>query len=445
MKRFLYLCALCLALSGCSNNSYAVKSDVLTLDTESIAPNTQTIEDILNKNLWSYDKSSLAFGNDLLISASGENFSAICEASDMAGIDTSHLRRGASQTMLATVSLFNPDMSSAGTAYFAFEKRELLCAYYMYNNNFYSLANKLPFEYKTPFAAAENKDKKLVFDRLDEDTDISGIQDIYDGHLVSISGNELVFYDGSDSGLKKTGEVSFGEDMAPADAAIGRSYTCVLVDSCEKAEILSENSYEDPEENEQIVNMKSEKIVFVDNSGEEVLPSLPLDLSIYTSVALDKNRVAAARNNAIDVYEYIDGGWKKQQRLSIHGAAAKLRAEDLDNDGTAEYIVSDGSNISVYKYGPRMQLAWSTKFDLSDISDFYAADLNGDGIKEIYANDTNGFVTRYILGSNGFEVFGGNVTNGERAYFAAGDINGDGTADDLKLTDDGISVGFGKL
>ena len=50
--------------------------------------------------------------------------------------------------MTASVKLFNSDMCEAGTAYFDFGKKNLLCGYYIYNDVIYSLDNKYPFEYE---------------------------------------------------------------------------------------------------------------------------------------------------------------------------------------------------------------------------------------------------------------------------------------------------------
>lgn len=435
-----------MALSGCAGSG-ASQAEGLSVDRAAIAQNTETIEKILSENAWSYDKETMNFGSEPIISDRNEDFDRICAASESAGIDTARLEKGAEQTMTAEVTLRNADMSEAGTAYFVFDNRELLCGYYEYNGGYYSLDNKLPFEYDHPFAVSENKEKPAAFSTekenpLFEDAAYIG------GEAAVISGSALVFYDSTKNGHKRTGETDFG-DLAPGDAEPCGGSICVLLDSYEKAEILSESNYEEYDEENEIVRTKSEKIVFVDKDGEYIKPELKLDLSVYTSAALEGDMVAAARNNAIDLFALENGAWVKKQRLSVDGAVEKLRIADLDGDGTAEYVVSDGVNICVYKRDIQLRAAWSTKFTNSKIKDFYVGDMNGDGVKEIYVNElysdnSSGFALRYVLGENGFEVNGGNVVSGASAYYAVGDLNNDGKDDCLVVNDEEITVYYGQ-
>ena len=439
MKKILTLCILCLFMGGCSDAPTAVQENTLALDTASIPKNTQTIENILSENVWNYDADSLTFGNDLILSGEGENFAAICSASEAAGIDTTQLKKGAKQTMLATVGLLNSDMSDAGTAYFAFSGDELLCGYYMYKNVCYDLTDKYPFEYASPFAATENKQVSRSFEKTEEDVIFDRAEYICGGETALLSGSALVFYTDGERGFRRGDEIDFGDELMPVSAAQGDGFICTLLDSYEIAD-TDTSDYEVTEDEPNIVNQKSEKIVFVDKDGSYVLPEIPLDLSIYTSVdVLGGKRIAAARNNVIDVFEYTDS-WEKAGRLSVDAAVEKMRVTDIDGDGNAEYIVSDGVNIYVYTGSDRLRLAWRTKFSVSAINDFFVGDLNSDGVKEIYVNDSNGFVTRYVLSHGGFEVYGGGIAEGDNAYYAVGDADGDGRDDYMTVSEDTMFI-----
>ncbi len=435
MRRLIFLCALCIALSGCGVAENTADTDSLAIDTSSIAQNTETIEKILADNVWNYDKDSMSFGNDFLI-AENENFDLICDISDQAGIDTAALKKGSKQTMLASVRLTNADMTDAGTAYFAFSNRKLLCGFYIFNDAPYSLANKYPFEYEHPFSGAENTGLLPVFSPTDLDTVFDSAAFADNGEAAVISGSAIVFYKEGKNSFKRNGDIDFGE-LAPADIALKKGkteYMCVLLDSYKTAERLSESDFEDYDRRDEILLTGSKKIVFIDGKNNAVLPELPLDLSIYTSVAFDGDNIAAARNSAIDIFAYENGAWVKKQRLSVENPVQKLRIADIDGNGVNEYIISDGINIGVYKKDVQLRLAWSTKFQTSRIKDIYISDLNGDGIKEIYANElysdnSAGFALRYILCKDGFEVSGGNIVSGASAYYAIGDMNGDGKDD----------------
>ncbi len=439
MKKTILAYVLCLALCGCGGNTSA-QIEQSGLDTASIPHNTQTIKELLSENVWNYDEDSLTFGNDLILSDQGENFAAICEASESAGIDTKRFKRGAKQTMLASVRLLNSDMSDAGTAYFAFNKQDILCGYYMYNNVCQSLASKYPFEYASPFKRAEDKTVQRTFSKTEQSPPFEQVGDIYGGDTAVLSGSSLVFYSEGKNGLKRRDIIDFEDDLMPASVSLGDKYSAVLLDSYEIADTPS-GDYEVNEDGPDIVNQKSEKIVFIDSEGSRAAPDIPLELSIYSSVSLLKDgSVAAARNTAVDVFKRGENGWEKAERLSTDTAVVQLRVTDIDGDGTEEYIVSDGVNIYVYTKQDRLKTAWRTKFGVSAVKDFFVADLNGDGAKEIYVNDSNGFVTRYVLGARGFDVYGGGISGGENAYYAAGDINGDGVGEYLVVSEENMNI-----
>lgn len=440
MKRFIIIAIFLLGImTGCgqsADTSTIQQKTTAVITAESIAKNTETINTVLTDNLWNYDRDSLVFGNDLIISNNGENADVICSASEQAGIDTTKFKNGTQQTALATVNLLYPNRTDAGTAYFAFADNDILCGYYVYNGVYYSLDNKYPFESKSPFKAVENKQTVATFTALKSTIDLNSFADAGYGRLASIEGGLLSFYNGSrKKGIKLIGDVEFDE-FVPMDIAIGNDYSCVLLGSYETAEIISESDYEDDEDNSEIIRTKSEKVVFIDENGRSVLPALELDLSIYTSVAFDNDSIALARDKAIDIYKIEDNTWTKVNRLAIgNTTAVKLRVADIDGDGNSEYIVSDGVNIFVYSYTTKMNLVWRTRFEVSAIKDFYVADLNGDNIKEIYVNDTNGFLTRYVVGENGFEVYSDGVATGEMQYYVAGDIDGNGVDEYLTIGD----------
>ena len=439
MKKIATVFALLFALSGCTQQSNTQVQQT-ALDTANISYNTQTIKDILNENIWNYDEESLVIGSEPLATAESAIFNEICEASEAAGIDTRHFKHGAKQTMTIEAKLFNTDMSSAGTAYFAFNKRELLCGYYIYNDVCQSLTDKYPYEYAGALKAFEDKTSEAKFTPQTRDAVFNEIGDIYGGDTAVLSGSALIFYKDTQSGLKRRDSFSFEDELMPVSVSIGRDFSAVLLDSYETAD-ASSGDYEVSNEDVDIVNQKSKKIVFIDKDGDRPFSDIELELSIYSSVArLKDGSVAAARNNAIDIFKPDGSGWKKAERLSVDTAAEKLKIADIDGNGTEEFIISDGVNIYIYTREDRLKLAWRTKFNISAVTDFFAADLNGDGIKEIYVNDSNGFMTRYVAGAKGFDIYGGGIANGENVYFAAGDINGDGKDEYLTVDDEEMCI-----
>ena len=435
MKRLAYLCALCLLLTGCSGANRTSLNTNSAIDAGSIAKNTEKVEQILNQKVWNYDYDSLTFTEGGSVTRGNDDFTAVVAASKNAGIDTMRLENGAEQTMTASVKLFNSDMCEAGTAYFDFGKKNLLCGYYIYNDVIYSLDNKYPFEYERPFSAVENKDITKNFTLTEPEQSFRDVAYIFDGETAVASGSALVLYSKANSGLKRKSTLRYDSGFIPVSAVSNGNTTAALLDTYETA--VSENDFDVSEEEEpEVFNTKSYRVEFRDNNDDTIYPPLDLDLSIYTSAALtDKNTIALARNKAIDIFTYENGKWSKKQRFGIECSAEKMLCTDIDNDGTKEYIISDGVNVHIYKQDEkRLRLAWSTHFDISEISDIFAGDVNGDGAAEIYVNDSNGFSERFVLAENGFEHFGGGIVTGESAYYAVGDIDGNGSCDYMTVT-----------
>ncbi|MBQ9604556.1 MAG: VCBS repeat-containing protein [Firmicutes bacterium] len=437
MKRLAFLCALCLLLTGCGGARSTALNTGSLIDTGSIAKNTETIEKILNEKVWNYDNDGISFSEGGNILRGDDNFAAVVAASKSAGIDTFRLENGAEQTMTASVKLFAPDMCEAGTAYFGFAKKSLLCGYYIYNDVIYSLDNKYPFEYEKPFSTVENKEITKNFTLTEPEQSFKEVSYIFDGETAVASGSALVLYGKTSSGLKRKTILRYDSGFIPVSAATDGSTVAALLDTYEIT--VNENDFEETEDDcDEIFNTKSYRVEFGDRSGDAVYPPLELDLSIYTSLALiDKNTAALARNKAIDIFAYEDGAWSKKQRLGIDCAAEKMLYTDIDSDGTKEYIISDGVNINIYKQDEnRLRLAWRTHFDISTVSDIFVGDVTGDGAAEIYVNDSNGFAERFVLSENGFEIFGGGIVTGESAYYAVGDIDGNGSCDYMTITSD---------
>ena len=58
-----------------------------------------------------------------------------------------------------------------------------------------------------------------------------------------------------------------------------------------------------------------------------------------------------------------------------------------------------------------------------------AADLNNDGVKEIYVYDSTGTTSKYIISKNGLSTGNDDIDYGQRWYIS--DFNADGKSDAL--------------
>ena len=92
-------------------------------------------------------------------------------------------------------------------------------------------------------------------------------------------------------------------------------------------------------------------------------------------------------------------------------------------------VASIRMNLFLYKAGETLELIWRTHFSVQMAqNNVFTADLNGDGVKEIYAGGKDGIVEKYILTETGF-VASGTTEDLSYGNYITGDFNLDGLDD----------------
>lgn len=429
MKRFAVLAIGLMILTGCGSETINNTDAKTAFNREKY---NQKIDNILSERLWNYNSDQIVYMSDIVADETTEGFQTILKASQDVGLDMT--KAEGKEAVTAEVELLNIDRSSAGTAYIQFVDEEPVCGYYVYNDGEYSLKNKYPFEVPDAFTAVENTEMKPIHLKKNLDTDIAGYSDLYMGKMAVIDKNYVNFYEYNNS-LEFKGSVKYDELM-PMDAAIGDGYTAVLLGRAEGS-VVSECSYE-AESDEESYILKADCIQFVNDDGETVIPQLDLDLSTYTCVDFDGDKLVIGRDKGIDIYTLSDGQWVKQVRHSLSHFVNKIRVEDIDGDGVNEYVAVDDVNLYIYRSDSMPELLWCTNYDVGRLSgELYVGDINGDGVKEIYISDSNNVVFRYMLIEGGFQIYGGDVINGDYRDYIVGDFNGDDYCDYICSDDKG--------
>ena len=131
----------------------------------------------------------------------------------------------------------------------------------------------------------------------------------------------------------------------------------------------------------------------------------------------------------MEIYELLDGLWQRTERLRLRHFVTQFHAADLDGDGIKEYLMTDGMDLYLYhKTEGGFRLLWSTHLG---VENFYgtlsSGDLNRDGVKEVYACDVTGTTIRYLLTEKGLETANEDIGYGQCIYPL--DFNGDGLED----------------
>jgi hypothetical protein len=109
---------------------------------------------------------------------------------------------------------------------------------------------------------------------------------------------------------------------------------------------------------------------------------------------------------------------------------SKIYTADIDGNGTIEFVMSDGTNIYIYEKTSTFDLVWRSNSYLSSITgNIYIGDLNGDGVKELYATDSLGVTARYVLTEQGMRINGGGIMSDGSDKYIIADFNCDGKDD----------------
>lgn len=433
MKKLITSAIGLLLLCGCV--SQPIESTQTTAYTPDKNKYNQEISNILATKMWNYNIEDITYTSDTVANKEKENFDYIIKASHDLGLEPE--KAEGKEGVTATVPLLNIDRSSAGTAYIQFVKDEPVCGYYVYNEGSYSLKNKYPFEIPQAFTVMENTEKQPVLSREELINPISDYCDIHKGKIATIDGEYIKLYT-YDKTFKLIDSITY-DDYMPMDVAICDDFNAVLLGKVAHT-ITNESSFEAEKANESYI-LKADSVHFVNDNGDSVLPALSLDLSTYTSISFDGDKLVLGRNKGIDVYCLENNTWVKQVRHSLDHFVNKMVVEDIDNDGINEYIVTDQVNIYIYRPNNMLELLWRTSFDLGLLADkLYVGDVNNDGVKEIYTWDINNISYRYILIDGGLALTEDNLDQQEHSQHVIGDFDNDGICDYICINDDNSCI-----
>lgn len=428
MKKLITTAVSLLLLCGCTAQPIEPRETASVLNKDKYK---EEIESILTQRMWNYNTEDIVYTSDTVANSENKDFDFIVKASHDLGLEPE--KAEGKEGVTAQVPLLNMDRSSAGTAYIQFVKDKPVCGYYVYNEGSYSLKNKYPFEVPNAFKVTEDTQRESVLLKEKLDNYIDDYCDIYNGKIATIDREYIKLYT-FDKGFKLIDSITYNNYM-PMDVAVCHNFNAILLGTVAHT-ITNECSFEVGDDEESYI-LKSDSIHFVNDSGDAVLPALNLDLSTYTSIDFDNDKLILGRNKGIDVYKLENGQWIKEVRHSLNHFVSKLVIDDIDNDGVNEYVVADGVNLYIYRPGNMLELLWCTNYDLGLLSgQIYVGDINNDGVKEIYSSDINNISYRYVLIDGGFALMDNNIDTQELSKHIIGDFDNDGICDYICIGND---------
>jgi hypothetical protein len=435
MKKLLIITALTLALSGCASNT---TDTVFSLTDEQTTAYKADIADILSKDSWGYNPDTITFTQSEL-PAKDDSIYTLLDTFTSDGCLKASTSAG-KPAVLATVPLQHINGNNVGTAYFYFLSDEPVCSYYMYNNKYYVLNSKNPFELSDVLTTYENTDRFAAFTYDTPSTttkaSFTSAYAINKGIIATVADdNTARYYDGANK-FKLTAKNDFtGRGLFPLDITLGDDFGTILL-----GESIDVQQSENENEDSDIINdppSKSVSIAITDSNGKAIGKEIPTTVSSFSSLTQVGNSLFLARDKSIDEFTYDNNTLTKVKTYMLDHYVSQIRTADIDGNGTVEFIVSDGTNIYIYEKNSTFNLVWRSNSYLSSISgNIYVGDLNNDGVKELYVTDSLGVTARYVLTAQGFKINGGGVMSGDDKNYIIADFNNDNLCDYMVVEDD---------
>lgn len=386
---------------------------------------TEWVDAAMEEFYWQYDRATLQFEAATLPAAESEE----AERLYAAAADCAYTleKKAGQEVILAEAALLHYNGDAAGTLQCYLADGQLIGAVYRggYDNGVYSLKQRNPFLLDGQFQAYEAwNGMSAGFAKGKGEFSPEGIYSVSKdakGNTLAVSirdGRAEVYRYAN--GLSRYRNFSYGSGLEATSAVFltGKdAKLAVLVSSITEGEAEGEKTYS-----------RAEKIVLYDEnlkqSGE-----LPLESELCTALGAEENRLYLFNEKNMDIYEPLDNDWERTESKRLKHSVTQFHVTDLDGDGVKEYLMTDGMDLYLYRnIGGNFRCLWSTHLG---VDNFYGAissgDLNGDGVKEIYACDVTGTTIRYILTPHGLQTENEDIEYGQCIYPC--DFDGNGKAD----------------
>lgn len=419
-KYFLALLSLFL-LTGCG----ASEERSFRLTAEEQQSYTKSIESVMEEFYWEYDRASLTFGAATVPENTEEN-ARLFDAS----YDCEYNLKGKAgqDAVLAQASLLHYNGDAAGTLQCWFTGGTLSGVAYTggFDKDYYSLKERNPFVADGGFQAYENwTGMRADFQEGKGEFSPEGILSTgkdASGNVLAVSikdGAAAVYR--YHNGLSRYRNFSYGNGLEATSAAFltGKdARLAVLISSIEESgESDAEKTYS-----------RAEKIMLYDENLH-VAGDIPLESELCTAIGAEDGKLYLFINQNMEIYEQSGDGWERTGSRKLKHTVTQFHVTDLDGDGVQEYLMTDGMDLYLYhNTGGSFRKIWSTHLGVENFyGPIFSGDLNGDGVKEIYACDTTATTIRYVLTEKGLRTANEDIEYGQCVYPC--DFDGNGTTD----------------
>lgn len=417
MKKWMLALMSLFLFTGCAAEEV---EEPFSLSAEEQQAYTEQIDAVAEEFYWEYDRSSLSFGETMVPEGEERLFAAAADCEF--GLKS----RAGQDAVLAEAALLHYNGDAAGTLQCWFVGGTLAGVDYVggYDNGYYSLKERNPFLADGEFQAYESwKGMDTAFEEGSGEFSPEGIYSTgkdANGNTLAVSiqeGTAAVYRYAN--GLSRTRRFSYGNGLEATSAAFltgTDARLAVLVSSITESE-ESEDSFS-----------RAERIMLYDETLQ-VAGEIPLEGELCTALGAEDGKLYLFVDQNVDIYEEGEDGWERTGSRRLKHFTTQFHGTDLDGDGVREYLMTDGKDLYLYhNTGGSFRRLWSTHLG---VENFYgpitSGDLNGDGVKEIYACDTTATTIRYILTEKGLQTANEDIEYGQCIYPC--DFDGNGKTD----------------
>lgn len=420
-------------LTGCNfqKEQDVVENDKFTITKKQSELYNESIESCLDNYYWKYDDIDILYSEKTLVE--GEEFSQIAAACKIIDMD---IEKYKNQTVVeAQTKLLHYNNDVAGTAHFYFKGNDIIGAYY--NDNYdessvFTLKDRNVFTSKADFKAYENVAASATFkDAVNSNEVKNGFSAVATDSnnntvVATIEESTIKFYRYKNNYFYLNNSLNFSNTgLVPSDVLLFKDNNSL------QCAVLLNTVIEATEDSE--ITMKSKKVVFYNQSMNKSYEDINLEQEDYLSLGFDDSSVILFGGSNMEYYKLLGNAWKEFSQISLEHEVRSFLKDDIDGDGIDEYIMMDGKDMFIYhKDNTLLKNVWKTHISFENLKgDLFTADLNGDGVKEIYILDSTGTTIRYVLAEKGFISQNEDILYGDQIYPA--DFDGDGKYDYIKL------------